>query len=86
MKTHHLKCWPVYYERVTAGQKMFEIRNNDRDFQVGDTIVLLEWDPKTESYTGSRTDQLLITYALHEHEGLFSGFVILQLSPLDNKR
>lgn len=42
---HELKIWPQYFERVKDGSKTFEIRNNDRGFQSGDTVVLKEWDP-----------------------------------------
>lgn len=43
--THHLKAWPCFFERCLDGSKPFEIRLNDRDFRVGDVIVLHEWDP-----------------------------------------
>lgn len=45
MKTHELKVLPEYYERIASGQKKFEIRNNDRDFQVGDLLRLHMWTP-----------------------------------------
>ncbi len=45
MKEHELKCHPEYFSRVASGQKTFEIRKNDRDFQVGDIIILKEYDP-----------------------------------------
>lgn len=43
---HELKCNPEYFARIGSGQKTFEIRKNDRDFQVGDILVLKEYDPK----------------------------------------
>lgn len=45
MKTHNLKTLPIYFDAVARGDKTFEIRNNDRDFQTGDTLVLKEFDP-----------------------------------------
>lgn len=43
--THHLKCHPPYFEKIVSGTKKFEIRKNDRDFEVGDVLVLQEYEP-----------------------------------------
>ncbi|MFK4936746.1 DUF3850 domain-containing protein [Lactococcus garvieae] len=40
MKTHELKLDVKYFEDVKSGKKNFEMRNNDRDFQVGDILEL----------------------------------------------
>lgn len=37
---HELKILPEYFEAVTSGRKQFEIRKNDRDFKVGDQLIL----------------------------------------------
>ncbi len=37
---HYLKTDPIPFDDVAAGRKTFEIRHNDRDFQVGDILVL----------------------------------------------
>lgn len=47
MREHVLKCWPQFMPRIASGQKTFEIRKNDRDYQVGDRLRLYEYDPKT---------------------------------------
>ncbi len=52
MKTHELKCWPEYYDAVASGAKTFEIRKNDRDYQVGDTLILRRYNPVSKEYTG----------------------------------
>lgn len=51
MATHELKCWPKFFEAIRDGSKTFEIRKDDRDYRVGDMLVLREWNPLTEAYT-----------------------------------
>lgn len=51
---HKLKIWPQFYCRVEDGSKTFEVRNNDRGYQPGDTVELHEYDPtivEKEDYT-----------------------------------
>lgn len=43
---HVLKIWPEYYERVRNGSKTFEIRKNDRNFNLGDLVELRYFDPE----------------------------------------
>ena len=40
MKHHYLKILPEYYEAVKSGDKTFEVRKNDRDYQVNDVLHL----------------------------------------------
>ena len=53
MNTHHLKIWPEYYKEVVEGRKKAEVRVNDRNFQVGDILVLQEYNPVRDYYTGN---------------------------------
>lgn len=41
---HKLKILPEYYIAVSDGSKTFEIRKNDRDFKLGDIVMLQEYD------------------------------------------
>ena len=43
---HEIKCHPEYFHRIVSRQKTFEIRKNDRDYQVGDRLVIREYDPE----------------------------------------
>lgn len=43
-QVHVLKTLPLYFNQTLDGNKPFEIRLNDRYFQVGDYVLLAEWD------------------------------------------
>ena len=45
MASHELKSWPKFFSPMMDGSKTFEIRNNDRNFQVGDLLILKEFEP-----------------------------------------
>lgn len=45
MSVHELKTWPESFEAIEIGDKLFEWRKDDRNYQEGDTVVLWEWDP-----------------------------------------
>ena len=45
MIKHELKIWPEYFERVLDGSKTFEVRENGRGFQKGDSVTLREFNP-----------------------------------------
>lgn len=51
-RIHTLKSWPSMFANVVKGVKTFELRINDRDFHVGDCLVLQEYEPDTQRYTG----------------------------------
>jgi hypothetical protein len=80
MSTHELKTWPEYWTALDAGAKTFELRRNDRDFQPGDTLVLREWNPDSEEYTG-RSLTRRVSYVLRDGEkfGVQPDFAVLGL-------
>lgn len=45
MKMHELKILPEYFEKVLDGSKTFELRKDDRGFNVGDILILREYIP-----------------------------------------
>lgn len=51
-QTHELQIWPACFAAVSAGNKPFDVRENDRNFQVGDMLILREFDPEADAYTG----------------------------------
>lgn len=47
---HALKTDPEFFEEVAARNKGFEVRKNDRGYQVYDFAALNEW--RVKEYTG----------------------------------
>lgn len=79
-RTHKLKTWPEYFTALLTGAKTFEARKDDRGFEVGDRLALLEWMPSGEGYTGRRLDRT-ITYILRGTAHVSPGFCVLALGP-----
>lgn len=50
MKRHKLKIIEPYYSAVRSGEKTFEIRKNDRGFEVGDTLILSPYCSEKKHY------------------------------------
>ncbi|MDX7735837.1 ASCH/PUA domain-containing protein [Aeromonas caviae] len=75
---HELKIKPEYFAAVVTGEKTFEIRNNsDRNFQVGDTLVLKSWDGEFNGNFVERTVSYITDFEQKP------GYVVLGLA---NKR
>lgn len=80
---HELKILPEYFAAVKDGSKTFEIRKNDRDYMVGDYILLKEYDKNT-GYTGNEI-LVEITYMItsEQFDGLKDGYCVLGIELLD---
>ena len=74
MKIHDLKCLPEFFRATLAGDKHFEVRRNDRDYQVGDRLRLMEWEP--EGYTNCIA-LARVTYVLDDPRFVLPGYVVL---------
>jgi hypothetical protein len=49
---HELKCWPEFFQAIKSGHKRHDLRRaDDRDFRVGDRLLLREYDPVRRTYT-----------------------------------
>ncbi|MBO3269239.1 ASCH/PUA domain-containing protein [Hymenobacter defluvii] len=76
-QTHELKIWPSCFSAVEARTKPFDVRQNDRNFQVGDAVLLREYEPESEQYTG-RVLTRWISYVLHGGAfGVEAGWCVL---------
>jgi len=75
---HELKIYPQYFRAVLERRKTFEVRKNDRHFEVGDSVCLREYDPFTDKYTG-RMWYGDITYILDNDAYCKKGYVIMSI-------
>lgn len=48
----HKKIWPSFFNDILYRNKRFEIRKDEDNIQRGDALILEEWDPSKEEYTG----------------------------------
>lgn len=82
--THHLRTWTSVYPDIECGVKSFEIRYDDRNFAVGDILVLEEWDSQVQEYTG-RVCCREVTYILRDVGGYFGlqqGYIAMALKEI----
>ncbi len=52
MKFIKKKAWPEYFEKVLSGEKTYDLRLADWKIEPGDVLLLQEWDPEAQIYTG----------------------------------
>lgn len=74
---HELKTLDPFWSQVRDGIKRFEVRENDRGFQKGDTLILRLQVPG-EPMTGQPALQADVDYILSGW-GLKNGYVAMSL-------
>lgn len=79
IKIHDLKTQPAPFHSIKSGLKTFEYRLNDRNYQQGDYLNLMEYDPETAKFTGEEIT-VRVSYILHGGEfGVPEGFCIMSV-------
>jgi len=77
--THELKTWTEYFTEIKSRNKTFELRKNDRDYKVGDILILQDFDNNSGQYSGTEIIAY-VTYVLHGGAfGLDKGYCIMGL-------
>ncbi|MGT2751309.1 ASCH/PUA domain-containing protein [Streptococcus orisasini] len=74
MTIHKIKLSHYFFDDVASGRKTFELRKNDRHYQVGDRLCLCE--VKEAKLTGRKV-LVTITYKLQGFTGLADDYCIL---------
>jgi len=74
MYNQNLKTINPYFSQTWAGVKLYEIRNNDRNFREGQQYILREYEEKLDCYTG-RSIFIEILLVMDDSRFLKEGFV-----------
>jgi len=77
MKIHKLKTVEPFFSQVNSGEKRFEVRKNDRNFQTGDWVTLIPYPDN-----GQLPLIFEIGIILRHFEGLADGYVCFQLEEI----
>jgi ASCH domain. len=82
MVEHKLKIQSEHYINVINGTKTAEIRYNDRNYQVGDILILNEID-ENGVFTGNNC-VVIVTHVLDDNQYLQTGYVMLSFHMLNS--
>lgn len=84
MKTHEIKLSIEFCDDVLSGAKSFEIRNNDRNYQIGDIIKFIPVSSNgLRIHHNVENKEYVITYILSGW-GLKEGYVALGITEVKN--
>ncbi|WP_435321805.1 DUF3850 domain-containing protein [Klebsiella sp. HN106] len=82
--THELKIYPEFFSAVCTGVKRAELRKNDRDYRVGDTLHLLETPRGSCNPTGEYIN-VKITHIADVGEWM-PGYVLLSIELQERRK
>ena len=76
-EVHEVKSVPPYWQEVASRQKLLEVRLNDRDYRVGDILIMREYEPPppaaeggpSPAWGGKYTGRVAIALISHMVEG-----------------
>ncbi|WP_311103843.1 DUF3850 domain-containing protein [Klebsiella pasteurii] len=82
--THELKIYPEFFSAVCTGVKRAELRKNDRDYRVGDTLHLLE-TPRGSCHRTGEFINVKITHIADVGEWM-PGYVLLSIELQERRK
>jgi hypothetical protein len=81
MKVHALKTLPEFFIEVGV-TKFFEVRKDDRNYQVGDILWLQEWTYE-DSFTGeSKRFKVTFLSGSRQDSGIKEGYCVMSITPI----
>ncbi|WP_261804096.1 DUF3850 domain-containing protein, partial [Klebsiella quasipneumoniae] len=82
--THELKIYPEFFSAVCTGVKRAELRKNDRDYRVGDTLHLME-TPRGSCHRTGEFINVTITHIADVGEWM-PGYVLLSVELQERRK
>lgn len=79
-KVHNLKVDLEIFQQMEKGIRQFDIRKSDRDFQIGDTLLLHEYDFNKKMFKSGWLPRRIVCKSYDSH--LKEGYVILGLQEI----
>lgn len=88
---HRVKSWTMFFMGIIDGTRTSDIRLDDRRYCVGDILMLHEFDPVKQEYTG-RVQDATITYIQKNksnpcaisHDAIKDGYAVLSIKTVGN--
>jgi hypothetical protein len=83
MAVHTLKIDPDLFVDVCTEKKTAEVRKDDRNFMVGDTLVIYPFDRKSVAITGANFVHRVVTHKVQGGQyGIEDGYCLLSMKPM----
>ena len=73
-----IKTLPRFFREVAEGRKRFEWRKNDRNYKVGDYLILREYYVDSDKYSG-RNIVATVSYILDSGFDLPDGYCVMSI-------
>lgn len=78
-KYHEIKILPHWFDLARTHRKPFEVRRNDRDYQVGDTVKMREY--QNDTYSGWFLTATISS--VYTGEGVADGYCVFGYIEMD---
>lgn len=88
MRVHEVKSWAEFFEQIKLKNRKHELRHNERDYKVGEYLLLREFD-KDDGYTGRRMTVMITSITSDDVPcavsayGLNTGYCILSIEVMN---
>jgi hypothetical protein len=83
-KEHYLKTDSKFFADIAAKRKKFEIRRDDRNYQMGDLLILGELKGKTLSGWCIKCHVSYVLESSDFPDGIKEGYVIMGIDVVNN--